>query len=91
MNTLGKLWHAIENLASSLNGLASTVQAVSVEVQQRTGVSGDGAVPLRIDGAAEVEPNAWASGQDTEVASVGAGAHCSHNYYSSTFGAGTSS
>jgi hypothetical protein len=50
MNTFRKLWQAIENLATSLNGLAATVDAFSHEVRQRSGVTVDAAPPLLTDG-----------------------------------------
>jgi hypothetical protein len=59
MNVFRKLWQAIETLATSLNGLAMTVDAFSQEVRQRSGVS----VPLLTDGDAEAEPIALPSGK----------------------------
>jgi hypothetical protein len=50
MNTFRTLWHAIENLASSLNGLAATVNAFCNEVQERSGVSVDTGPRLLTDG-----------------------------------------
>ena len=49
MNVFRKLWHAIETLATSLNGLAATVDAFRDEVQQRSGVTVDAGSPLLTD------------------------------------------
>ncbi len=55
MNVFRKLWQSIESLATSLNGLAATVDAFRDEVQQRTGVSVHPGPPLLTDGS-EAEP-----------------------------------
>ena len=56
MNTFRKLWQAIETLATSLNGLAATVDVFSHEVQQRSGVAVDADARLLTDGGANPEP-----------------------------------
>jgi hypothetical protein len=63
MNVFRKLWQSVETLAASLNGLAATVDAFTEEVRQRTGVSGDGSLPLLTERNGEAEPAALPSGK----------------------------
>ena len=65
MNAFRALWNSISNLTAAMNGLAVTVDAVSQEVQRRTGVSVD---PLLIDH----EPHDGLNG-GTEPAALPAG------------------
>ncbi|HLJ97315.1 MAG TPA: hypothetical protein VKU02_29420 [Gemmataceae bacterium] len=41
MNVFRKLWLAIENLASSLNWLAATIDSFNQEIVQRSGIRVD--------------------------------------------------
>ncbi len=56
MNTLRKLWLAIENLAASLNCFAITIDAVSGEIRQRVGIPADAGPPQLTEGSGATEP-----------------------------------
>jgi hypothetical protein len=56
MNTFRKLWQAVETLATSLPGLAETVDAVNDQVRQRAGIGTVAEPPLLPDRNGEQEP-----------------------------------
>lgn len=56
MNLFRKLALAVENIASSLNCLAMTLDAVSAEIRQRVGIPADSGPSLLIEGNGEPEP-----------------------------------
>ena len=63
MSTFRKFWQAIENLAASLNRLATTVDAFSHEVRQRVGIPVDAGPSLLIESNGEVETVAMSAGR----------------------------
>jgi hypothetical protein len=58
MNTFRKLWQAVEVLATSLTGLAETVDAFNDQVRQRAGLDTPAEPPLLPDRHGEPEPAA---------------------------------
>ncbi len=63
MNTFRKLWQAIENMAASLNSLATTVDATNQEIRQRVGIPVDAGPSLLIESNGEVETVAMSAGR----------------------------
>jgi hypothetical protein len=56
MNVFRHLWQAVDNLATSLNGLAGTVDAFREEIRQRCGLREDIGPPLVVEGNGQHEP-----------------------------------
>jgi hypothetical protein len=68
MNTFRKLWQAVEALATSLTGLATTLDAVNDQVRQRVGL-GTAAEPSLLPARnGELEPAALPTGRSRRSA-----------------------
>jgi hypothetical protein len=67
VSVLKKLWQAVETLATSLTGLAVTLDTLNEQVRQRGGLDMAAEPPLLVENNGQPEPTALPAGRKRKI------------------------